>query len=419
MKKNFKKAQNELNIIFFKHNPKRTKIVCVLIFCFSILLLVINTLINNGVLYIPSPDGDLYLNIADNFLGSFHFIQNIRPHETDMIVPFGLPVIFIMLKLIVNSVYFIVFVQYIIFGITCVLLYLISKKIFSGVGVLSPIIFVFSIITFYPNSTPSYVTTETYFLFILVLSIYIFFSKIHKTKKLLLLNVVLFIGYIVRPLLSVIFFPCLFYTVLQMLFKKVDYKSNLKYIVIFPVILLLNVCVNYRETRNFVLLENYSGITIYLANNPNTKTTEYSSLKLSSFADERFYEIYNDSNITNNQKNKIFTEEGKNYMINNPAKTLENVFTKFYNLFLGSGIKWSVLLSIFTALLLIFFEKKQKKMHLITLCSFVLLCFATSMGLYMKRYSMIILPFLVIYQAGFFEILLKKIFNSVNIEDVK
>lgn len=83
---------------------------------------------HSGTLYSLSPDGTLYLSVADNFWKTGHFIQSARPYESGMIVPFGLPLILTFLRIIFRDIWGIVTVQYLIFVATG---YLIGEVISS------------------------------------------------------------------------------------------------------------------------------------------------------------------------------------------------------------------------------------------------------------------------------------------------
>lgn len=81
-------------------------------------MILIYNVTKTGTLYTATPDGDLYLSVADNFWKTGHFIQTARPYEKDMIVPFGFPAILTVLKVIFRDNLGIVFVQYFIFTAT-------------------------------------------------------------------------------------------------------------------------------------------------------------------------------------------------------------------------------------------------------------------------------------------------------------
>jgi len=69
--------------------------VIVWIFTFSAVVLfwVKCNLTEYGSLYIETPDGNLYLSIANNFIENGHFVQTSRPYELNFVVPPGLPAI--------------------------------------------------------------------------------------------------------------------------------------------------------------------------------------------------------------------------------------------------------------------------------------------------------------------------------------
>lgn len=94
----------------------------VLIFSVSLVLLIWKLVQLNLLSYQPSPDGSLYLSIADNFISNGKFVQTSRDYYPNMIVPPGYPAILVVLKLLLNSVDFLVFVQILVFGLSNVLI---------------------------------------------------------------------------------------------------------------------------------------------------------------------------------------------------------------------------------------------------------------------------------------------------------
>lgn len=93
--------------------------------------ILIYNLRNLGFLYVPTPDGNLYLSVADNFWKTGHFIQSARPYEKGMIVPFGFPAILVVLKLAFRDSGGIVFMQYLIFVSTGILINRVIMKLFK------------------------------------------------------------------------------------------------------------------------------------------------------------------------------------------------------------------------------------------------------------------------------------------------
>ena len=60
---------------------------------------------------IEAPDSFLYWSVSDNLFQNGHFIGNYYIEIPDFIVPFGLPVILMLLKLIINEAAFVVKLQ--------------------------------------------------------------------------------------------------------------------------------------------------------------------------------------------------------------------------------------------------------------------------------------------------------------------
>lgn len=84
-----------------------------------------------GTLYVATPDGDLYLSVADNFWETGHFIQSARPYEKDMVVPFGLTAILSVLRIVFRENLGIMIVQYLIFTATGFLIGRVITQLFE------------------------------------------------------------------------------------------------------------------------------------------------------------------------------------------------------------------------------------------------------------------------------------------------
>ena len=113
-----------------------------------------------------SPDALLYSNIALNFLQGKGFIQTIRPYE--FITPPLYPLFLSFIYLIFGKENYLaaVIIQSLFGASTCVLIYLIGRKIFNtGVGILSSLYFAIYPISIWWNS---FFLTETIYTFFLV-----------------------------------------------------------------------------------------------------------------------------------------------------------------------------------------------------------------------------------------------------------
>ena len=67
-----------------------------------------------GSAYIEAPDSFLYWSVSDNLFQNGHFIGNYYIEIPDFIVPFGLPVILMLLKLIMKKIRLII-LEFILF----------------------------------------------------------------------------------------------------------------------------------------------------------------------------------------------------------------------------------------------------------------------------------------------------------------
>ena len=84
-------------------------------------------------------DAELYLSVADNFLNTGHFIQCIRWFP-GFVVPPGMPLILLILRLLKFSVPMIIGFQACMFGLSCLLLEETAHRFFQRYGI-APVIY--------------------------------------------------------------------------------------------------------------------------------------------------------------------------------------------------------------------------------------------------------------------------------------
>lgn len=394
---------------------KKQFLLLLLVFTFSITYLMFYVYKIKHTLYVSSPDGKLYLSIADNFIKNGHFIQTARPNDINFVVPPGLPIILTVFKLIYDNVIFIVLFQYIIFGLNNVIIFLSCRNLFNNYfsGCISVIIYSV-ILSSRLECTPSYTLTETYTLFLISLVLFILSVNNYSwEKRLSLIIPVLFIGCLIRPLLI----PFWIFSMLAMIIMLLNKKFNLKkaiLLITLPLILLaINIFINYRETGDIILLENYSSIGFYQANNINAKALKYGYTN--EFVDDYFIQVYNDSNLTITEKNSLLKEKTKNFMIHNLKFVLKNAAIKYYYLFI-EYYKYAFFVFIIGLLYFSIYEKNKRIIYLLFLMGFIYLSIITSLGLYVIRYSIVILPFYSIIIAGFFETIVSYLYKHVKMK---
>lgn len=377
---------------------------------FSVLIVACYYLFTFGTLYIECPDANIYYSISSNFFLTRHFIQNAYPELIDFVVPFGLPTIILVLRCVVNSIYFVVMFQYALFACTNVLLFLATTKLSKSKisGYIAVIIYVFSIINNYVCG-PAYILTENYFLFSIIAMIYVFVGIDSNNLKnsLMKLCIISFISTTIRPILVIVFIII----VLTFLYYSIKSGEMIKFIMInsiFILVIFINIIVNYREIGEFVLLENYSAAAVYQANNSNTKTKEFGSDLYKEFMDEEGIEIYENIELTTSQKSKLYSERTKIYMKNNKVEIIKNSLIKYRSLFIATAKPSFFIFIVAIVILAIMIKSERIKIALIFLI-FVILTFETSLGLNILRYSIVALPFYALIQGAFWGIILNKV----------
>lgn len=384
------------------------KVQSIIVYVSSILFIMIYNLLIDGSLYAWSKDGELYISIIDNFLSTGHFIQNARPYENNMIVSPGLPMIILIFKIIFGNINGVLFFQYILFGLLNVFLYntclnLYESKILSCLSVL---IYCFSNAVLRDVASPKYILTETYTLCITSFLLYIISCKEKSwISKIKICLPILLICFFIRTVFSIWLIPVLIIAVVKTIQKEIDIKYLLKIAMITVLLITVNIIVNYRETKEFVLFQNYGGIPVYQANNPNTKTYGYSSTLAREFVEEDFFEITN-SNLTTSEKSKILNNRAKKWMFENFGIFTKNTIIKFYKMFIKS-YNFDFYIMIFISFFYIIKQKRHE--FLVYVVMFSLMAIITSIGLNIIRYTYFIVPFYIVTKMG----LLKEIYRNI------
>lgn len=224
---------------------------------------------------------------------------------------------------------------------------------------------------------------------------------------------IFFIGCLIRPLL----FPFWIFSMLAMIIMLLNKKFNWKraiLLIVFPLIMLdINIFINYRETGYIILFENYSNIGFYQANNINAKALKYGYTN--EFVDDYFIQVYNDSNLTTTEKNSLLREKTKDFMMHNLKFVLKNTAIKYYYLFI-EYYKYAFFIFIIGLLYFSIHEKNNRLIYLLYLTGFAYLSLITSLGLYVIRYSIVILPFYSIIIAGIFETIVSYLYRHVKMK---
>ena len=344
-----------------------------------------------GELCHQSPDARVYLSIADNFLKSGHFIQTAREIE-GMVVPPGVPFVLTLLRVLHFSNRMLIGVHALLFGISNILLYETEKHII-GRGSWAPILY--TLANLRCRIVLGNTLVEHYFLFLLCLSLCIVYSKMSREKKVVGLNLIGLALLMIRPLLSVVYLPIQVYSLFWSIRNK---KPGIAAcLVLLPAaILSLNLAVNYRETGELILFENYSGSDMYIA------TSYYAPVHIedaNSYMDDTLYAIYQDDSVTMQQRNRLLKEHARENLRDHPGRYLLNGLLRGHELFL-KAYAWATLYVLAGGVLLARDEFRQKKLRSAAILLIVLaLVVVSSFGVPDLRYSIVIWPMASIHGA--------------------
>lgn len=376
-------------------------ILSAVVFLYTITTLIRFNTAFYGTLYLESPDGTLYLSIAENFLDNGHFIQKARPWEINMVVPFGTPLLYTILLLIFQNFYTIIAIQYLLYGIAVTILAVAVKKLAGSYWayIIVPKIFI-SFRDFIKEPNPGYLLTETYTIFFLCLFIYLLIANQYSEKRIIALYICAFSGYCFRPVTGVIILIPLLLAIWDIIKSFRNRKKRrckiLKYMlpVLFSaVILIANGMINYKETGRFVLIENYGGVPAYQANNINTKTTAYSSNLAKDFSDEYFFEIYENSNLDMNEKNELLNARTSEFIRGNLEFVLHNAVIRYRQFYHMPEHGFNLILFFLCVLFLALFSGYRKGVWVLISMAFLGATIVPAFGLYIPRYGIPCIPF--------------------------
>lgn len=372
----------------------------ILVFTFSILLMMTLSYMWTGSLVYYNGDSKMYISIADNFLDNGHFIQTVRTDRENFVVPLGYPAILTIIRLFTRNDLAIALVQYAVFGLSCVLLYCAERNFFGHIGGLSVLMHCL-LLWHIHYAGPGCVVTETWYIAPIIFCVWLLSRKdIDTGSRLTAAYIALFIGFIIRPLLGIFFFPLALYMTVQTIFKKYNPLRLVLLIVTSVLVMGAVAAVNYRETGHVIFTEAYSGISVYLQNNDNIAEWGIDFTKGEyEYADEQFLSIYKRTDIDYCEKNEILGDLGYQYMLEHPWLTVKNIAHKFVYLFITD---WYYIIVLVAAGALVSFISKPKfrKAFALLIIAALAVALVTSMGLPQPRYTYIVFPVFTLFTAA-------------------
>ena len=337
-------------------------------------------------------DGRLYLSVADCFISTGHFIQYIRWFP-GFVVPPGLPLVLLLLRLLKFTEPMIIGFQAVIFGCSCLLLAESERVLFGRYG-LCPLFYLLGYMRC--RLLLGNIMVEHYYLFLLCLILWLILCT-NGRWKLLWLNLAGLFLLLTRPVLSPVYVAILGYT-LVFAGRKRKLFSAFAAVLLPALVLSANLAVNYRETGELILLESYSGADLYITAYPDAPVTIEEG---ESYLDETRDAIYYDENMTMAEKSRLLGNMAKAFVREHPGEYLWKTIRRFGVLFLKSYGYLTLLPAAGAALMIIREENRQRRMLLISLLTLnILLAILTSFGIPEIRYTAVIWPLTALHAAA-------------------
>ena len=281
----------------------------------------------NGMLGTIYPDAQLYLSIADNAVSTGHFIQTARP-IAGFVVPPGVPFILLLLRLAHFSLPMIAALHFLLMGGGALLLYRTGLRLFGRWALIAPGIYTLAYLRCRLYLGNVYV--EHWYLFLLCLIVWLLYRDMSAERRLTALNPAALAAMMIRPVLAPVYLAVLACTLAFCLRRR---RFRLAaFALLLPMVLLgLNLWVNYRETGELVLLQNYSGTDLFRAFSPNAAGTR---LENDVYDDAFYFDVYRDPATTMSEKSRLLRDCAKAYIRQEPLRCAGLVLRRIRELYL-------------------------------------------------------------------------------------
>lgn len=357
-----------------------------------------------GVFICLGPDAELYYSIAENFRTTGHFIQTARDYAL-FVVPFGVPLILTVLRLIGFTLPMIIAIQYLMFGTACMLLYK-TERILFGRGGFTPVFYSLALLRAQIDLYDIYL--EHYFLLLIILLLYLSVRRDMPVKKrLTYMNLAGMYMVACRPVLAPVYAAVLIYSLVLLVRRQLPAGRFVVFLLIPAVLFGANTLVNYRETGYPIVMDSYSGRDFYAANNPEASAGYYSSHIYESFGEE-YTAVQNDPNLDRVQKNELFKKMGTKWVMENLDLFQCNTAKRFAEDFVWIW-RYSLILCFFGAMHTIAACPKWRRWAAVTLAVNLIVAVITAMGLVMVRYTVVVWPLAALHLSAITHPTLKRL----------
>ncbi len=306
--------------------------------------------------------------------------------------------------------------QIIISSLTTIIFYKIILNFFSTkICIYGSVLFSFFPLIVY---SASQISSVTIYLFLLLIFVLLIINLLNQNSRFHYQQYIL-IGFVAglliltrRDFILIYFFSLIY----SFLFFKASIKKLLLILLVTSITISPYILRNYVSFDKFIVHSGL-GYNLWKAYNSNAKVDGYhiESDKLKSKINLVPKDIYYRIN-----EDKIYLEEAKNFIKDNPNKTIELFFHRlfsllfidlqssqqnYYNIF---HILPNTLISFFSIIGLILYNKKNSKFNYLVLTMMIILLVYSLFAL-MPRYKIYILPFQILLSISFFDYLIKKL----------
>ncbi len=387
-----------------KSDRIRQTIELAAVFLAAIGLIVLLTLSQYGSLYSATGDGDLYINMAQNLVEGHGLVNSLRNY--DIITPPGLPLLIAAVLIVFRSVTAAIVLGYVAFGAGSVFLYLLARQLFKSrlAGIVAVLLHCFHPLIILNG--PRYLVTETFFVCLMLAALYFFALMLDRERQeKLSRNLIVFFALVtaailVRPHLLVMLVIGLLVAVVLFVKKKVRLRTLCAAICIPVVFFGANVGYNAALHGQPVFLENYGGINLYIANNPNSLYDWYDSTQLSRFVEPYYYKLSGDGEMFP-EKSELLRERATAYMLRNPGLTAYRAMRRAQLLFtIHSYNKGYWIFALLGLAFSLVFCKRSRTQVIMVAATALSLIAITSLGPLMLRFSVPVLPYFFLFIGG-------------------
>ena len=315
-----------------------------------------------------------------------------------------------------NLTNYVIASQIIISSLTTIIFYKIILNFFSTkICIYGSVLFSFFPLIVY---SASQISSVTIYLFLLLIFVLLIINLLNQNSRFHYQQYIL-IGFVAglliltrRDFILIYFFSLIY----SFLFFKASIKKLLLILLVTSITISPYILRNYVSFDKFIVHSGL-GYNLWKAYNSNAKVDGYhiESDKLKSKINLVPKDIYYRIN-----EDKIYLEEAKNFIKDNPNKTIELFFHRlfsllfidlqssqqnYYNIF---HILPNTLISFFSIIGLILYNKKNSKFNYLVLTMMIILLVYSLFAL-MPRYKIYILPFQILLSISFFDYLIKKL----------